>query len=198
MRINNYFQRTPPGQKTARMLQLEAKLGRTLEEDYREFYIEKQWGQTRLASRWGMPRNTIFHSSKRNGSRCWVEMLNLPIRGGEDQAPAAPQPQPACEACHNDTVPLERAHWLEATNGGSRWKDNTLLLCPNCHTNLDRGDPVLTEKLRAILLHRAASTALKNGHTAEQLLTTCRRIINARAFQLIEQPISSPEGTARN
>lgn len=179
--MNRPFERTAPGQKTVAMLHVETKLGRTLEEDYREFYITQGWGHRRLAKRWGVSHHTIFQSRPRNGFRSWVEMLGLPRRSQQALPPATPRVGPACEACGNDSVPLERAHWLEATNGGSTRQDNTLLLCPNCHTLLDQGDPTLTEKLRAILLHRAASTALNNAFTPEQLLTTCRRIISARA-----------------
>jgi hypothetical protein len=48
------------GIKTPRMLEVEARLGRTLEDDFREYYVEKGWGQKRLSGRWGVTRAAIF------------------------------------------------------------------------------------------------------------------------------------------
>ena len=176
------FKHTPTGKKTARMLQVEARLGRTLEEDYREHYLEKGWGQKRLADRWGVKRNTVFESSERNRSRGWVEMLGLPVRRVEDVAPPTPPARPACEACGENSVPLERAHWVESSKGGRASPDNIVLLCPNCHTRLDQlCDPVTTERVRAVLLYRAAKTLLAAGEcTAEQFLALCKRVLGAR------------------
>jgi hypothetical protein len=156
-------------------------LGRTLEEDYREFYLEKRLGQKRLADRWGVQRNMIFDSNKRNRSRSWVEMLGLSVRRNEEESSTPPRPRPACEACSENTVPLERAHWWEAKDRGPASPENIVSLCPNCHTRLDRQtDAALTERVRAILLHRAASNALRKGCTPEQFLLLCQQILNAR------------------
>lgn len=175
------YKKTAAGQKTPRMLQVEIQLGRTLEEDYREFYVEKKLGQKRLADRWGVRRNMIFDSNPRTRSRGWVEMLNLPVRRMEETAHPAARPRPACEACLDNTVPLERAHWWEAKDRGPASPENIVLLCPNCHTKLDRkDDSSLTERIRAILLHRAASNALAKACTPEQFLLMCLQIINAR------------------
>jgi hypothetical protein len=54
------FKATPAGVKTAKMLQVESKLGRTLEEDFEKYYVQEQWGQKRLANRWGVKRELIF------------------------------------------------------------------------------------------------------------------------------------------
>ncbi len=176
------FKRTNPGNKTARMLQVEARLGHSLEDDYREHYLEKGWGQKRLADRWGVKRNTVFESSERNRSRSWVEMLNLQVRRVEELLALPPPDLPACEACRDNSVPLERAHWVESCKGGTALPDNIVLLCPNCHTRLDQlCDPVTTERVRAVLLYRAAKKVLeKGGCTAEQFLALCRRIVGAR------------------
>jgi 5-methylcytosine-specific restriction endonuclease McrA len=177
------FKRTHPGKKTALMLQVEARLGCTLEEDYREHYLEKGLGQKRLADRWGVKRNTVFESSERNRSRSWVEMLGLPVRRVEAELPPPPPPaRPACEACAETSVPLERAHWVESSKGGRTSPDNIVLLCPNCHTKLDQlSDRVTTERVRAVLLHRAARKLLATGAcTPEQFLEVCKQIIGGR------------------
>jgi hypothetical protein len=113
------YVRTKPGQKTARMQAVETRLGRTLEEDYEEYYVQKGWGQIRLAKRWGVKRSTVFESNARGRRRSWVEMLNLPMRQVEEVAPLPSPALPACEACGETSVPLERAHWVEARHGGS-------------------------------------------------------------------------------
>lgn len=193
------YKRTAPGQKTPRMLQVEAHLGRTLEEDYREFYLEKKLGQKRLADRWGVRRNMIFDSNKRNRCRSWVEMLGLLVRRLEEPTLPTPRPRPACEACSENTVPLERAHWWEAKDRGPASPENIVLLCPNCHSKLDRQhDPALTERIRAILLHRAASKVLAKGCTPEQFLLMCEQIINARK-SVAQQgaPADGPASRAR-
>ena len=76
------FQQTPLGTKTARMLEVEKRLGVSLEDDYREHVVEKGWGQRRLANRWGVKRQTIFDTSVRGRKRSWVQMLGYPSRRG--------------------------------------------------------------------------------------------------------------------
>lgn len=185
------FKRTAPGQKTARMLQVEARLGRTLEEDYHDLYMGRNWGQRRLARHWGVGVNVVFYSRKRNRSRCWVDMLSLPRRVSEHPSVPSLPARPACDSCSENTVPLERAHWLEARERGPASPENILLLCPNCHTRLDRQqDPALIERLRAILLHRAASKALAKSCSPGHLLALCRQILTARTTAL--QPGGEP------
>jgi hypothetical protein len=41
------------GVKTPRMLKVEARIGRTLEVDFADYYVEQGWGQKRLSKRWG-------------------------------------------------------------------------------------------------------------------------------------------------
>ena len=178
------FKRTHPGKKTALMLQVEGRLGCTLEEDYRQHYLEKGLGQKRLADRWGVKRNTVFESNARSRSRSWVEMLGLPVRRIEEDEPAPlPRVRRACEACAENSVSLERAHWVVASKGGNASPENIVLLCPNCHTKLDLlCDPKTTERARAALLHRAARNLLAGSAcTPEQFLDICKRIVGARS-----------------
>ena len=94
------FQLTPPGEKTPRMRQVEKTLGRTLEEDFQEYYVEKGWGQKRLAARWGVQRPTIFATNPRRGRRSWVQMLHLPVRRS-DRTPRQQERgcESGCEIC---------------------------------------------------------------------------------------------------
>ncbi len=176
------FARTPVGQKTDRMREVEAQLGRSLEDDYREFYLEKKLGQTRLAHRWGVRRNLIFHPNPRSRGRSWVQILGLPRREPDGTPGEVKSSRRVCESCGDGSVSLERAHWVEACNGGSTSHDNIVLLCPNCHTKLDREkNPALAEKVRAILLWRAAQTILsRKGCAPDEFLLVCTRIIHAR------------------
>ncbi len=180
--MQRIFKRTPAGQKTDLMLKVEARIGRTLEEDFREYYLEKGWGQMRLAHRWGVKRDTIFQSNTRSRMRSWVQMLNLPVRRLQEPTHVSQSTRQKCEVCVDSSVPLERAHFVPARDGGSSLSENIVLLCPNCHTKLDNlGDPDTTERVRAVLLHRTAMRVLGiKGYTPEQFLITCERIINAR------------------
>src|ERR1700758_3794409 len=92
------FKRTPEGAKTERMLQVEQRIGRTLEEDYAENYLGGRLGQKRLANRWGVARNQIF-GVLRGGRRNWVQMLGLPAKGGSPQAVARERTSSRCEIC---------------------------------------------------------------------------------------------------
>jgi hypothetical protein len=57
------------GVKTSRMLEVEARLGRTLEEDFEDYYVEKGWGQKKLTKRWGVTRAAIF-GRRETGTNC--------------------------------------------------------------------------------------------------------------------------------
>ncbi len=176
------FRRTQAGHKTDRMLRVEARVGCSLEEDYRHYYLEKGWGQKRLADRWGVKRNTVFESNTRSRRRCWVEMLNLPTRRPQEATESVRSTPQVCEACAESSAPLERAHWVPSSEGGPSSFENIILLCPNCHAKLDQlHDPSTVERVRAILLYRTAVRLVgAKGSTAEQFLITCRRIIEAR------------------
>ncbi|GAH66950.1 unnamed protein product, partial [marine sediment metagenome] len=42
------FMPTPLGRKTPKMLEVEKKLGCSLEEDFYEYYVNKKWGKKSL------------------------------------------------------------------------------------------------------------------------------------------------------
>jgi hypothetical protein len=73
------FKRTPDGVKTSRMLEVQKRIGATLEDDYKAKYLDGGWGQKRLADHWGVRRGQIFGQLCK-GRRSWVQMLKLPAR----------------------------------------------------------------------------------------------------------------------
>lgn len=166
------------------MLEVELRLGRTLEEDFREYHLEKGWGQQRIANRWGVRANLVFWSSPRNRSRCWAEMLNLPVRRAGNQ-PNLPAPeavrQARCEVCEEVGEFFDGAHWISAAAGGGMQHFNILRLCPNCHRKLDRDDPITTQKAKEALLFREAKRVLETGRDSkakvEELAKVCEAII---------------------
>jgi hypothetical protein len=176
------FKRTPEGTKTPRMLEVEARIGRPLEDDYREFYLEGNYGQKKLANRWGVKRGLIF-GTLRDGRRNWVQMLGLITKGGRSGSIGRDSKRQGCELCGTDDVPLERAHWIPANERGTTSPQNIVLLCPNCHTKLDQvGDPKAIEGIRAALLVREARKLLETKSVSPtEFLALCRQIIGARA-----------------
>jgi 5-methylcytosine-specific restriction endonuclease McrA len=185
MNKGTQFKRTPEGAKTERMLEVEKRIGRTLEEDYEENYLRGRLGQKRLANHWGVARNQVF-GVLRGGRRNWVQMLGLPAKGGSSQAIARERTSRKCEICGATEVPLEGAHWLSARDGGSARLDNILRLCPNCHTRLDVMEHAPTiERARRVLLLRAAeaflaTTSARDEETQRAFFVLCQRIIAAR------------------
>lgn len=181
------FTPTPPGEKTPRMLEVQKKLGRTLEEDFNEYHLKKKWGQKRIANRWGVPRGLIFARSLKGGRRSWVQMLNLPVRRldgkpvSQKQVGAAIE---ACEICSKSDVSLDKAHWVSAAEGGSNKSFNMLKLCPNCHRRLDRGNSEITEEARRILLFREARKLIEGSGGSEfkrkRLAELCRAILERK------------------
>jgi hypothetical protein len=190
------FVRTAAGQKTPKMLEVEQMLGRTLEEDFREYHLEKGWGQKRLADRWGVRKNLIFCSNPRARNRCWAEILSLPVRRIEaesvllNQKPVPKQKavsavsKPKCEACNEQGTHFDRAHWISAASGGSTQRFNILRLCPNCHRKLDRDDATTIERCKASLLYREAKRILNDGtdsHSNQtELVRVCEAIITRK------------------
>jgi len=84
------------------MLEVEARLSRTLEEDFREYYVEKGWGQKRLSRRWGATRAAIFGRGATTDLKCWVQVLQLPIRRDVSSVSSnGPRPAPSCEPLWN-------------------------------------------------------------------------------------------------
>lgn len=190
------FVKTSAGQKTPRMLEVEKMLGRSLEEDFREYHVDKGWGQKRLADRWGVRKNLIFCSNSRTRNRCWAEMLGLPVRRVESKSiPSSPPVVPKqkavpsvskrrCEACNEKGTHFDRAHWISAASGGSAKHFNILRLCPNCHRKLDRDDATTIERCKASLLFREAKRLVDNGddsHAVQmQLVGVCKAIITRK------------------
>jgi 5-methylcytosine-specific restriction endonuclease McrA len=175
------------GVKTARMLEVEARIGRTLEEDFREYYVEKRWGQKRLAGRWGVTRAAIFGRGETADIKCWVQVLQLLMR--RDVASNGARDSkwlPSCELCGITGVPLEGAHWIAASDGGSTGPSNIIKLCPNCHTKLDlTQDPPVIEHARAVLLARVArrfAESPENSNRQDQLrfIDLCKSIIQRK------------------
>src|SRR2546423_4472663 len=175
------------GVKTPRMLEVEARLGRTLEEDFQEYYVEKGWGQKRLSKRWGVTRAAIFGRGETTELKCWVQVLQLPIR--QEMAPSQLnelKSLPSCELCGISGIPLEGAHWIAASKGGDATSSNIIKLCPNCHTQLDLSeDSKITAHARALLLARVARRFVEspesfNREKQLQFVELCRSIIERR------------------
>lgn len=176
------------GTKTPRMLEVEARLGRTLEEDFLEYYVEKGWGQKKLTKRWGVTRNAIFGRGGKDDRKYWVQVLQLPIRKDDDLdrdseiEPDAKQ-QPSCEICGISGVPLEGAHWIAASKGGNTSSANIIRLCPNCHTQLDLSeDAKITTHAQAVLLTRVARQFVESNENFNrgqqlQFVQLCKSII---------------------
>ena len=164
------FKRTPQGQKTDKMLEVEERLGRTLEEDFQEFHIGKNWGQKRLANRWGVPRGLVFNENMRGGRRCWATMLRLPVRriSSEETVRSAKVGERCCELCLQRDVALDKTHWVSAKSGGSSHQYNILTVCPNCHRKLDTDNKTTIAKAREVLLLREV-TKLVESRLSEYL-----------------------------
>lgn len=176
------FLSTPQGQKTAKMLEVEGRLGRTLEEDFREYHIEKGWGQKRIAKRWRVQKNLIFATNLRGGRRSWATMLNLPVRRLEQETvPQRSEGAHKCEVCQEFDNYLDNAHWIADRDGGGRQSFNILRLCPNCHRKLDRDDPLTTERAKEILLFREMKRIVETGRASKaQLVRVCEAIVTRR------------------
>jgi len=159
------FLRIPKGQKTPKMLEVEERLGRSLEDDYREHYIKGKWGQTKIANKWQVPKGSIFFGNRRTNTPPWTERLGLPVRGQKQTvAPAvARQNRNRCEICGTDNVIAVRAHWIANRDGGSKQRFNIIRLCPNHHQLLDAGDPETTESSKQILLFRETKRIIETG-----------------------------------
>jgi hypothetical protein len=178
------FVPTAPGEKTSKMREVERRIGRTLEEDFDEYYVLRGWGYRRLAKRWGVNYHTIFLSRERNGFRSWVEMSGLPARrepSGKDSQGIC---RAACEVCGANDVELDEAHWLAAKDGGSTKSYNILKLCPSCHRKLDRDDAVTTELCKEKLLFREVKKMVEdNTATPKRLRSLIEAILLRRQLE---------------
>ena len=91
MSRSTQFQGHVAGVKTPRMLEVETRLGRTLEEDFAEYYVEKEWGQKKMSKRWGVTRTSIFgRYEKTTDLKSWVQVLQLPVGETLRHRPAKP------------------------------------------------------------------------------------------------------------
>ena len=177
--------RIPKGQKTPKMLEIEKRIGCTLEEDYREHYTKKGWGQTRIAHRWRVPKVLIFFGNRRSNTPPWTERLGLEVRKQTVVPAVAPQKEgTGCEICGADNVIAQRAHWIANHDGGSKKRFNIVRLCPNHHQLLDGGDPETTELSKQILLFREAKWIIETGpdgpEKQKELLRVSQAIITRR------------------
>jgi len=180
--ITGHFQPIPKGEKPPKMKEMEAKLGMDFIEDYNETYLNGDHGQKRFAQRWEVSKNLIFANNMRGGRRSWYQMLDLPKKGKEAKSTTIEVPHKGCEIC-GALIPLDRAHWVESTNGGSNQTYNILNLCPNCHRLLDRGDKDIAERGRRVLILRETQRILSGKITEEtpdRLIKICSNIINHR------------------
>lgn len=158
------FLPTKPGEKTPKMLEVERRLGRTLEKDFHDYYVVRGFGQKRLANRWGVHRNNIFGTSTRGGRRSWVAMLGFDVRRHRPPRTAREHSDTKrCECCGESGVPLDQAHWIASADGGPAHKWNLLELCPNCHRKLHREDRLTEEKCRKVLLFRVCKAVFESG-----------------------------------
>jgi hypothetical protein len=175
---------TAPCEKTSKMREVEKRMGRTLEEDFNEYYLLKRWGYKRLANRWGVNHNTICVSRKRNGFRSWVEILDLPARRESSDKVSLAVSSPTCEICDESDVQLDDAHWVADRDGGSTKSCNSLKLCPNCHRKLDRDEPATIELCREKLLFREVKKMIENSSaTPKHLRNLVEAILHRRHLE---------------
>jgi 5-methylcytosine-specific restriction endonuclease McrA len=185
------FLPTPRGKKTAKMIEIEKKLGKTLEEDFDDFYVKRKWGQKRLANRWGVPRNLIFAKNLRGKRRSWSQMLNLPVRLLEKEKLGEEKIQDqGCEICLETDIALDRAHWVAASKGGSNRTYNILNLCPNCHRKLDNEDEKTVRQAKETLLFREVKKIIQNHPDTQlskkKLRRLCEAIIKRKPLKELE------------
>ena len=70
----------PKGEKPPKMKIMEKELGVNFEDDYREKYLNGDFGQKRFATRWRVKKSQIFSRSMRGGRRSWIQMLDLSLK----------------------------------------------------------------------------------------------------------------------
>ena len=135
------------------MLEVEKALGRTLEEDYTDFYINQKNGQKALAKRWGVSRGQIFRSTGKRGRQGWITILGLPKRDGS--TPSKSAKKECCAICKVHDVTIQSSHWIENSNQGPALAWNLIGLCPNCHDKLDKQkEKKITESCRKLIIYK--------------------------------------------
>ncbi|KKT22399.1 MAG: hypothetical protein UW06_C0011G0005 [Parcubacteria group bacterium GW2011_GWE1_43_8] len=175
----------PLGKKPQKMKDMEKVLHVKFEKDYKDFYLSEKMGQKLFARRWGASsKNLIFAKNLRGHRRSWVQMLDLPSRDKKFLNNKPKIVGSYCELCGEKDCSLDKAHWVENAEKGSSKSFNILNLCPNCHRKLDRGDNLVTQNAKAILLTRE-TRKLINSEKDEKLLRQhlvelCEKILGAR------------------
>ena len=165
------------------MLEIQNRLGCTLEEDYDRQYIKGDCSQRQLAYRWRHPRHLIFHSNHRGDrTQSWVSKLGLPKKPKHSAVSAVSHgAKSRCEICGNDEVKPHNAHWIANKHGGGTQRFNIIRLCPNHHQLLDKGDAATTARSQEILLFRESRRIIETGPdgSAKQkdLVRVCQAII---------------------
>ena len=173
------------GKKPQKMKDMEKVLHVKFEKDYKDFYLSEKMGQKLFARRWGASsKNLIFAKNLRGHRRSWVQMLDLPSRDKKFLNNKPKIVGSYCELCGEKDCSLDKAHWVENAEKGSSKSFNILNLCPNCHRKLDRGDNLVTQNAKAILLTRE-TRKLINSEKDEKLLRQhlvelCEKILGAR------------------
>lgn len=167
------------GVKTPKMLLVEERLGTTLEKDFQEYYVGQSYGQKRLAARWGVNRKTIFGTKERPSG--WVQKLGLDYKQYRTHSEQVKTGKCENIACSNDMVPRERSHWIPSVS----LKHNIILLCPNCHSVLDKThNPEHIENIRVSIFSKTMLQigGRKNATIEEklELLRIARQIIERR------------------
>jgi hypothetical protein len=191
MNHQTQFKPIPDGVKTPKMLEVERRIGATLEHDYSVYYLHGTIGQKRLANRWGVPRALIF-GPLAGRRRSWTQRLCL----AKKQKPSAPDRREnaarGCEICRNTHVPPESAHWIAKRDGGTSTPFNILKLCPNCHTLLHHGDENTTRRACEILVWRAAESFVsrpeRGAQVEQQFLEICTSVMRSRPLEFAPQP----------
>ena len=180
-----HFPKIPDGVKTPKMLEVEKRLGKTLEEDFDEFYVRQGKGQKELARRWGVPRGLIFSENMRGPRSCWAKKLTFPVRresGSKEKAPSKEFGQ-RCELCSTGEARFHGAHWVPRAEGGSDRRHNVLRLCPKCHDKLDNlhAPETVSVALEVILFRetkRLTESKLSDTLKRSLLKELCCSIIN--------------------
>lgn len=174
------FLPTPMGLKTPKMLEVEKRIGKSLEEDFQYKHYNLGWGQKKIAQSWGVKKNLVFFEGMRGGRRSWSQMLGLSARriakGSTATMDTSTNIKEVCEICGEGDVPLEGAHWKPHSVGGSDRRFNILRLCPNCHTKLDYGDTGHTTLARRVLLIRETKRLFEGVHDRDELGKELERV----------------------
>lgn len=172
------FVKVKQGTKTPRMLEVEKLLTKkegkktTLEQDYRQYYFKKNYGQKKLSNRWGVSRSLIFGSNIRRG---WIDILSLKKKGNK-KIVLKKSKLNLCELCDDDS-PLEKAHFIPRSKGGSNNKWNLIKLCGSCHKKFDIKNQN-GNKILKIILRREINDIIANEQSIKNQETQIYNLID--------------------